>query len=448
MANTEEELKQNLKELIESIVDGDDYTVQTADNAIRALSALKVLKRPASPVPPHFRCPLSGHLMTDPVILATGQTFDRPLIQRWLNDILRLYPESHVVLNRCLLSPNVLLQGMISEWCKDKGIYLPKPVFNVHDEQLTEALRHRLHPLLFKLSLSVSEQKEAAKELRQLAKTMSVRALFGTRQMIQLLLRPLSSEAPLDPELQYDLIAAILNLSILDSNKRLLAENEKLIAFLIDSLKSGAVQTRSIAAAALSSMSSLDSNKQIIGRSGAIKYLVDLLEEGDPLAMIDAGSALFRLCCARENIVRTVREGVVQIILGKLVNHILVDDLVDELVSILALLATHTIAVEALVNHGGVRFLLDILRKTTVERVKENAAVILHLICYHNREKREEIKEEELANRTISNVVQNGSETARRKAKSILDCLRIGKPTSQNNPNPNPNPDPNPNPNP
>lgn len=75
MANTEAELKQKLKELIESIVDGDDYTVQTADNAIRALSALKVLKRPASPVPPHFRCPLSGHLMTDPVILATGQVF-------------------------------------------------------------------------------------------------------------------------------------------------------------------------------------------------------------------------------------------------------------------------------------------------------------------------------------------------------------------------------------
>ncbi|WVY98947.1 hypothetical protein V8G54_031098 [Vigna mungo] len=445
MANTEAELKQNLKELIESIVDGDDYTVHTADNAIRALSALKDLKRPASPlpnvdqspIPPHFRCPLSGHFMTDPVILIVGQTFDRPLIQRWLNDIRGVYPQSHV-LNRCLLAPNTLLQGMISEWCKDNGIDLPKPVSDVHDEQLTEAHIHRLHSMLLKLSLSVSEQKEAAKELRQLAKGMSVRALFGTTQMINILLRPLSSEAPTDPELQDDLVAVILNLSELDSNKRLLAENEKVIAFLIDSLKSGAIETRSNAAATLSSMSSLDSNKDIIGRSGAIKYLVDLLEEGDPLAMREAGSALFKLWFARENIARTVREGAVQIILGKLVDHILV----DELLTMLALLATHSRAVEALVNHGGVRLLLDILRESTTERIKENAAVVLQLICYHNREKREEIKEEELANGTISNVVQNGSTRARRKAISILNLLCINP-----NPNPNPNPDPNPNPN-
>ncbi|XP_014511846.1 U-box domain-containing protein 9-like [Vigna radiata var. radiata] len=448
MANTEAELKQNLKELIESIVDGNDYTVQTADNAIRALSALKDLKRvpvnaspstnvDQSPIPSHFRCPLSGHLMTDPVILIVGQTFDRPLIQRWLNDIRGVYPQSHVVLNRSILAPNTLLLSMISEWCKDNGIDMPKPVSEVHDEQLTEALIHRLHSLLLKLSLSLPEQKEAAKELRQLAKRMSVRALFGTTQMINILLRPLSSEAPTDPELQDDLVAVILNLSILDSNKRLLAENENVIAFLIDSLKSGAIETRSNAAAALSSMSSLDSNKHIIGRSGAIKYLVDLLEEGDPLAMREAGTALFKLWFVRENIARTVREGAVQIMLGKLVDHILV----DELLTMLTLLATHSKAVEALVNHGGVRFLLDILKEDTAERTKENAAVILQLICYHNREKREEIKEEELANGTISKVVQNGSARARRKANSILNLLCI-------NPNPSPNPDPNPNPNP
>jgi len=87
MAVAEEEqvsaLKQKLRELIESIVDSDDYTVHAADKAIHALSALKDLKctTPHSTnldhasVPPHFRCPLSGHLMTDPVILTTGQVF-------------------------------------------------------------------------------------------------------------------------------------------------------------------------------------------------------------------------------------------------------------------------------------------------------------------------------------------------------------------------------------
>jgi len=359
------------------------------------------------------------------------QTFDRPFIQKWLNEVNGVCPETQQVLSHSILAPNFLLQHMISEWCKENGVDLPKPVFDIHDEQLTEAHKHRLRSLLFKLSLSVSEQKEAAKELRQLAKRMSsIRTLFGNSRMINLLMRPFSpGTASADPDLHEDLIATLLNLSINDTNKRLLAENVRVITFLIDSLKSGTVQTRSNAAAVFSSMSSLDSNKHIIGKSGAIKYLVDLLEEGDPSAMKDAASALFKLCFARENIERTVREGAVQIILGKVVDHVLV----DELLSLLALLATHTKAVEALVNHGGVRFLLDILRENTVERIKENSAVILHLICFHDRDKRVEIREEEMAKATISRLVQNGSSRAKRKASSILHCLGIDKSTSHNN---------------
>jgi len=83
-AFTVTELKQKLKDAIERIVEDEDYSVHTADKAIRVLSALKDLKCTAStsinvdlmtPVPPLFQCPLSGHLMTDPVILTTGQVF-------------------------------------------------------------------------------------------------------------------------------------------------------------------------------------------------------------------------------------------------------------------------------------------------------------------------------------------------------------------------------------
>jgi len=361
------------------------------------------------------------------------QTFDRPVIQRWLNEINGANPCTQLVLSHCILTPNFMLQGMISEWCRENGVNLPNPVFDMYNEPLTEAHRHRLRSLLFKLSLSLPEQKAAAKELRELAKRMSaVRTVLGSTQMIKLLMHPLSSgTAPPDPELQDDLIGTFVNLAIHDTNKKLLAENEKVVSFLIDSLKSGQVQTRSNAAAAFASMASLDSNKHIIGRAGAIKYLVDLLEEGDPSAMKDAESALFKLCFVRENIGRTVREGAVQIILGKIVDRILV----DEMLSLLALLATHTNAVAALVDHGGVRLLLDILRDTTVESVKENGAVILHLICYHDKEKRVEIKEEEVANGTFSKIVQNGSSRARRKANSILHCLGIGKSTLQKSPN-------------
>ncbi|CAJ1976308.1 unnamed protein product [Sphenostylis stenocarpa] len=430
-------LKQKLQDLVKSIVDNDDYPVQAANEAIHALSTLKDLKCTTplstnlddSGVPSHYRCPLSNHLMSDPVILTSGQTFDRPFIQNWLNRVHGMCPQTHQVLSHVILTPNFLLQSMISNWCKLSGVDIPKPVFDIHDEQVTEAHRHRLRSLLFKLSLSVSEQKEAAKELRQLAKQMSgIRSLFGNLQMIQLLIRPLSSgTASVDTDLQEDLISTLLNLTINDVNKRVFIENESVITVLIDSLKCGTVETRSNAAAAFSSLSSLDSNKHIIGKSGAIKPLVNLLEEGDPLAMKDAGSALFKLCFARENIARTVREGVVQVILGKIVDHVLV----DELLSLLALLATHAKAVEELVSHGGVRFLLDILRDNTEERIQENIAVILHLVCCHDKEKREEIKEEEMVHSTLSKLEHNGSSRAKRKASSILQCLGIDYSTSR-----------------
>lgn len=74
-------LKDKLWESVKIIVESDDYTVDAADEAMDALSALKDLKCTTSlsrnlddaAVPPHFRCPLSGNLMTDPVILASGQ---------------------------------------------------------------------------------------------------------------------------------------------------------------------------------------------------------------------------------------------------------------------------------------------------------------------------------------------------------------------------------------
>ncbi|RYR44993.1 hypothetical protein Ahy_A08g041249 isoform B [Arachis hypogaea] len=110
----------------------------------------------------------------------------------------------------------------------------------------------------------------------------------------QVLLSPLSpNTAHVHPDLHEDLITTILNLSIHDDNKKVFGEDPTVIALLIDALKSGTIQTRSNAAAAIFTLSALDSNKHIIGKSGAIKHLLDLLEEGQPLAVKDA-AIMFR----------------------------------------------------------------------------------------------------------------------------------------------------------
>lgn len=425
------ELKEKLRELVKAIVDSDsdsdDYSSQTADDAIATLSALRNLKFANSvhdfPVPPEFRCPISTQLMTDPVILSTGQTYDRPFIERWLNEGHRTCPQTEQVLSHSILTPNYLVRDMILHWCKERGIELPKPVNDV-DQLVTNADRTHLNSLLHKLSLSVPEQKQAAKELRLLTKRMpSIRTLVGeSSDVIPQLLSPLSSPgaaASTDPDLHEDLITTVLNLSIHDDNKKAFAEDPAVISLLIDALKCGTIQTRSNAAAAIFTLSALDSNKHIIGKSGAIRHLLELLDEGQPLVMKDAASAIFNLCLVHENKGRTVRDGAVRVIVNKMMDHILV----DELLAILALLSSHPKAVEEMGDLGGVPLLLGIIRESTSERSKENCVAILYTICFSDRTKLKEIREEEKANGTLSKLAQCGTSRAKRKANSILERL-------------------------
>lgn len=311
---------------------------------------------------------------------------------------------------------------MISQWCKEHGVDLPKPVQDINEELVTDADRDYLNSLLDKMSRSLSDQKEAAKELRLLTKrTPSFRALFGeSTNAIPQLLNPLSpGSADTHPGLQEDLITTVLNLSIHDNNKRLVAENPVVIPLLIESLKSGTIQTRSNAAAALFTLSALDTNKLIIGKSGAFKPLIDLLDEGHPLAMKDVASAIFNLCIVHENKGRAVREGAVRVILKKIMDCILV----DELLAILAMLSGHQKAVEEMGELGALPCLLRIIRESTCERNKENCVAILHTICFNDRTKWKEIREEENANGTLSKLAQSGSSRAKRKANGILERL-------------------------
>lgn len=315
---------------------------------------------------------------------------------------------------------------MISQWCKQHGVELPKPVDNI-DEAVTAAERVYLQPgyinsLLDKLSQSLSDQKEAAKELRKLTKKMpSFRALFGEHpDAIPQLLNPLSpGSADTHPDLQEDLITTVLNLSIHDNNKRLVAEDPVAIPLLIESLKSGTIQTRSNAAAALFTLSALDPNKLIIGKSGALKPLIDLLDEGHPLAMKDAATAIFNICFAHENKGRAVNEGAVNVILKKIADHVLV----DELLAILAMLSSHQNAVDEMGELGAVSCLLNVIRESTSEHNKENCVAILFTICMNDRTKWKEIRQEENANRTLSRLAQSGTLRAKRKASGILERL-------------------------
>lgn len=430
------ELKKELQKLVRIISDDEDYSIQAVDQALETLSALKELKtrkRSLSlklpdtvPCPEEFRCPLSNELMRDPVILASGQTYDRPFIQKWLKAGNRTCPRTQQVLSHTILTPNHLIREMISQWCKSRGgIEFSDSVQHINEDGNTEVDRDHFLSLLEKMSSTITEQKAAARELRLLTKKMpSFRALFGESvDSIPRLLAPLSgskSHSGIQPELQEDVITTLLNLSIHDNNKKLVAETPVVIPLLMEALRSGTVETRSNAAAALFTLSALDSNKALIGKAGALQPLVDLLEDGHPLAMKDVASAMFNLCMIHENKARAVKEGAVRVILKKITEGIHV----DELLAILAMLSSNQRAIEEMGELGAVPCLLRIIRESNCERNKENCIAILHTIFLSDRTKWKEMREEENANGTISKLAQDGTSRAKRKANGILDRLK------------------------
>ncbi|XP_071717007.1 U-box domain-containing protein 9-like [Rutidosis leptorrhynchoides] len=374
--------------------------------------------------PPEFCCPLSKELMRDPVILSTGQTYDRPYIQKWLKAGNRICPNTQQVLSHTILTPNHLVRDLITQWCKNLGVQFPTHLQYSDQDELTEADRDLFISLLKKMSSTQCEQKEAARTLRSLTKRMpSFRALFGENlEAIPQLLTPLcqnNCDNDIHPDLQEDLITTLLNLSIHDNNKKLVAEIPMVMPLLLDALRYGTIETRTNAAATLFTLSALDSNKSLIGKAGGLKPLIDLLDEGHPLSMKDVASAIFNLCITHENKARAVRDGAVRTLLHKIKNRVHV----DELLSILAMLSTNQKAVEEMGDLGAVSCLLCLIKETNCARNKENCIAVLYTICYYDRTKWKEMREEESTYGTLSQVAQNGTSRAKRKANGILDRL-------------------------
>ncbi|KAK7300818.1 hypothetical protein RJT34_11669 [Clitoria ternatea] len=67
-------------------------------------------------VPSDFCCPLSLELMTDPVIVASGQTYERAFIKNWIDQGLTICPKTRQILVHTNLIPNYTVKALIANW--------------------------------------------------------------------------------------------------------------------------------------------------------------------------------------------------------------------------------------------------------------------------------------------------------------------------------------------
>ena len=123
-----------------------EYIDQMITLATHMHDRLIIMKQSQScnpiPIPTDFCCPLSLELMTDPVIVASGQTYERAFIRKWLDLGLTVCPKTRQTLAHTNLIPNYTVKALIANWCESNNVKLPDPVKSLNLNQSSPLLAH------------------------------------------------------------------------------------------------------------------------------------------------------------------------------------------------------------------------------------------------------------------------------------------------------------------
>jgi U-box domain/Armadillo/beta-catenin-like repeat len=336
-------------------------------------------------VPQDFRCPISLELMNDPVVVFSGQTYDRESISHWFGSGHATCPKTGQVLSNLELIPNKSLKNLIARWCRENNVPFEgsEPVKTElssvsANKAALEAARMTSTFLVKNLagSPSVEATNRVVHEICQLAKLGSDnRLVLAEAGAIQLLV-PLFYSA--DSNLQLNAVTALLNLSILEANKRRIMHAEGASNALIHVLTEGATWwVKENAAATVLSLSSVNSYRRRLGRKQQLlEQLVELACKGPASTKKDALAAVLCLAGERENIARLVEAGA-----PKMAVDMLDSEEVGEIAAAIVAAVSKRGGAEAIsAVPSAITKLVSLMRSGT-ERARESAAAALVLLC-------------------------------------------------------------------
>ncbi|XP_020598628.1 U-box domain-containing protein 1-like [Phalaenopsis equestris] len=383
-------------------------------------------------IPDEFRCPITLDLMKDPVVLASGHTYDRSSISRWLKSGHQTCPKSGQKLSHMALIPNYNLKSLVEQWCTEHNFsptpsHRPPNTAVVTTDHISEtraaieAVRMTAEFLVGKLAMGSPEtQRQAAYELRLLAKSgMDNRRIIAEAGAIPFLVTLLGSR---DPRTQENAVTALLNLSIFENNKTLIMAAGA-IESIVKVLRDGEMmEARENAAATIFSLSILNECKVQIGkRVEAVVGLVELLKQGTPAGKRDAATALLNLAVYDPNKAAVVAAGAGPGL------ELLMDEkagITDEALAVLAVLCDCREGMRVIGESKVVVAIMVDLMRFGSEKGKENAIAVLMGLC---KDGGAEMGRRLLMNArsvpSLQSLAASGSMRARRKANALLRLL-------------------------
>ena len=382
--------------------------------------------------PEDFRCPISLELMTDPVTVSTGQTYDRSSIQKWLRAGNIICPKTGEKLINKELVPNSALRKLIQQFCEDHGVSLAKTetqnsnaarTIAVNSPAAAEATRFLSKFLARRLVSGTGEQKnKAAYEIRLLAKSsVSNRCCLIEAGTVPPLLNLLSST---DAPTQENAIAALLKFSKHSKGKKVIMDSGGL-KLILKVLKVGPrLESRQIAAATLFYLASVDKYRSLIGETPeAIPSLVELIKTGTTIGKMHAVVAIFGLLLCRENCPRVLAAGTVPLLVHLLASSVK-EDLATESLAALAKLSEHIDGSLAILRASGLPLITRILQSSPSRTGKEYCVSILLSLCINGSiEVTVDLAKDPTLMTSLYSLVTEGTSHGSKKACSLLKII-------------------------
>ncbi|KAL5100539.1 hypothetical protein RYX36_004866 [Vicia faba] len=381
-----------------------------------------------------FRCPISLELMTDPVTIETGHTYDRFSILKWFKSGNAMCPKTGKSLSSIELIPNLVLGKLIRQYCNVNGIPFSDSGRRNWDMTRTmqpgsaaaEGAMKLLAGFLCRCldNGNVEQKSRAAFEARVLTKTsIFSRSCLVEAGSVPLLLLLLASS---DSSAQENAIAALLNLSKYTKSRSEMVENWGL-EMIVGVLNKGiTIEAKQHAAAVLFYLASNADHGNLIGKEPeAIPSLISLIKDGTDRSVKNGLVAIFGLLKSHENHKRILAAQATPLLVNILKAHEKEDSVTDSL-AILATLAEKSDGTMEILRFGALHVAVEVMSSssTTSRLGKEHCVSLLLSLSMNGGENvvAHLVKSSSLMESLYSQLSE-GTSRGSKKASSLIRVL-------------------------
>ncbi|CAJ1975162.1 unnamed protein product [Sphenostylis stenocarpa] len=383
-------------------------------------------------VPRDFLCPISFEIMTDPVTISTGQTYNRTSIQKWLKSGNIKCPKTQESLVNTELLPNIALKKLIQQFCYDNGVAVVFNRINLNKTR-TSSVPAAAHAIQF-LSWFISRRLVFGTEEQITKATYEIRLLAKSNVFYKVCLVEMGTVPPLLDLLtghgriiQENAIHALMKLSKHHRGQEVIIESRGL-APILNVLRRGlSLEARHVAADIIFYLSSAKEYRKLIGETpNAIPALVAMVKEGTTFGKknnSNAVIAIFALLLRRENHAKVVAAGAVPALVNVVASSDKPEAVTDSL-AVLVALAESTDGAYAVFKAEALPLVSGILQSATSRAEEEYCVSILLALCVNlGEEAIRALVKEASCMPSLYSLITGGTPHASKKARSLVNII-------------------------